>query len=96
MEPVALHFAGKRQQGLGDVFEFQDELPVIQNALAAFSADVVAEIPSGDHMTVIGRVRSLVQRYEQEPLVFTRGRFVGIHGPRVAPSELPLPDTGWI
>jgi flavin reductase (DIM6/NTAB) family NADH-FMN oxidoreductase RutF len=75
MEPVAWHFSGKSNQGLSEVFEDCDGLPVIRDALAAFTAHVVEQIPAGDHTIFVGRVSCLVQRPGHEPLIFTRGRF---------------------
>ena len=75
MEPLAWHFSGKSNQGIREVFEDCDGLPVIRDALAAFAAHVVAEIPAGDHTIYIGRVSRLVQRVGREPLIFNQGRF---------------------
>jgi flavin reductase (DIM6/NTAB) family NADH-FMN oxidoreductase RutF len=75
MEPLAWHFSGRSNQGIREVFEDCDGLPVIRDALAVFTADVVEEIPAGDHTIFVGRVSCLVQRPGREPLVFDRGRF---------------------
>jgi flavin reductase (DIM6/NTAB) family NADH-FMN oxidoreductase RutF len=75
MEPVAWHFSGKSNEGLSEVFEDCDGLPVIRDTLAAFTAHVAKEIPAGDHTIFVGRVSCLVHRPGHEPLIFNRGRF---------------------
>jgi flavin reductase (DIM6/NTAB) family NADH-FMN oxidoreductase RutF len=83
MEPVAWHFSGKSNLGLSEVFEDCDGLPVIRDALAAFTANVIEEISAGDHTIFVGRVSCLVQRPGHEPLIFNQGRFATIRLPGI-------------
>jgi flavin reductase (DIM6/NTAB) family NADH-FMN oxidoreductase RutF len=102
MESIAWHFSGKMKHHLPEVFEECDGLPVIRNALAAFTADVAEEILAGDHTIFLGRVSSLIQGSEHEPLIFNRGHFAVLaeccnhaHTPStlLAPaSDLPQPQ----
>jgi flavin reductase (DIM6/NTAB) family NADH-FMN oxidoreductase RutF len=81
MEAVASHFSGRPNGSLSDVFENCNGLPVVRDALAAFVADVVQEIPAGDHVIFVGRVCCLMQRSGRPPLIFSRGRFAALENP---------------
>ena len=94
MEPLALHFSGTPNQDLpSEMFEDCDGLPVIRDALAAFAAHVIEEIPAGDHTIYIGRVSRLVQRPGREPLIFNRGRFAILERGLASGVQLPPPSV---
>lgn len=74
MQALADHFAGKPQDGLGEIFEDFGGLPVIRGALAHFAARLYQAVDAGDHVLFIGRVEKLAHR-ARRPLIFQRGAF---------------------
>lgn len=75
MEHVAMHFAGRHDPQLAQIFDRHDDLPVVPGAVAVFLADVEQEVEAGDHILFIGRVTHLERRPESRPLLFCGGRF---------------------
>ena len=55
-------------------FETLADIPVIPNALAQVSCDVVTEYIEGDHTLFIGKVRD-IRVQDGEPLLFYAGKY---------------------
>lgn len=102
MEPVALHFAGRHDPALSRVLEIREGLPVLPGAAVQLIADVVNEVPAGDHTLFIGVVRAILRGGRRAAAAVSwravpaavRG---GLTGLRPAP-RLPLPrpfPSGW-
>ncbi|WP_188282459.1 flavin reductase family protein [Streptomyces sp. CBMA29] len=75
-ESVARAFAGKGTAEIHDVANHPSVtgVPVLSEALAFLSCQLVEEFDGGDHTIFLGRVVELgVPRQHQEPLVFFRG-----------------------
>lgn len=71
---LALHFAGKPQEGIEIPFGERTGVPVIEGALGQVVARVVQEVDAGDHVLFIGEVEHMECR-EGAPLLFYGGRF---------------------
>lgn len=93
MDKIAWHFAGKPNDSLHDLFEEVGGLPVIRGALATFVAEVHEEILAGDHTIFLGRVTSLMQVSEPQPLLFIKGKFGQMEDSRRAPASLLQLET---
>ncbi len=78
MRDHALHFAGRTNEGLTDLFRDQHGLPVLQDAGAVLVADLVQQVETGDHVLLIGHVRHLDSDPAAKPLVFHAGQFGGV------------------
>jgi len=52
--------------------------PVLDEAIAWFDCSICNVFPAGDHEIVLGRVLDFGERAGGAPLVFHRGRFVGL------------------
>lgn len=79
-EDVAWHFAGRSRRELIHGFAALDGLPIACEVAAAFAADVVGDIPAGDHVIFIGRVTAMQRDTDARPLVFHCGKFGGMRG----------------
>ena len=75
MEPLALHFAGKKNPTLTGVLESRDGLPILPKASAIFLTDVVQEIEAGDHVMFLGQITDFENNREKPPLLFSGGKF---------------------
>lgn len=75
MEHVAMHFAGRHDPALADIFVERDGLPVVQGASVVFLADVAQEVEAGDHTLFIGRVTRIERDPQAQPLLFCGGKF---------------------
>ncbi|MEU6041221.1 flavin reductase family protein [Actinomadura sp. NPDC047616] len=78
-EQLALRFARRGEDhfaGLEVTYE-RHEVPVIPDAFAHLECEVERHFVAGDHVVVIGQVRSICER-EGEPLGFLAGRFSDI------------------
>jgi len=75
MRAHALHFAGRTDEALTDLFEDACGLPVIRGAGAVFVTDLVQRIPAGDHNLLIGQVRHLWHDPLARPLLWHGGQF---------------------
>lgn len=75
MHAHALHFAGRQNETLTDVFADCEGLPVLRNAAALMVADVVQQVDAGDHVLLLGRVRHLDRDPATEPLLYLAGQF---------------------
>lgn len=75
MERTALHFAGRHDPQLAGVLEDRAGLPVVPGAAVQLMADVVQEVPAGDHTLFIGHVRDIHHEDGLAPLLFYSGQF---------------------
>lgn len=75
MSAHALHFAGRSQEELKDLFEDRHGLPVLRGAGAIIVTDLVQRIAAGDHVLLVGQVRHLDHDPIARPLVWHGGRF---------------------
>ena len=73
-EQYAAHFAGQRVADSEPRFVWENDLPLLEGALAHVGCRVVDVHPAGDHVLWIGEVEHLYHR-EGEPLLFYTGRF---------------------
>lgn len=78
MQPLAWHFAGRADPGLDAPFTRVAGLPVVPGACAVLVADVVQEVPAGDHVLFIGQVRHIERSPEARPLLFHAGAFAAM------------------
>ena len=89
-ERVAWHFAGRPMTDAGDLFTWDGDVPLVQDAIAHVACTLWDEHEAGDHTLYLGRVEHLHSR-PGEPLLFHRGTFG-----RVAPEEQVLAHSwGW-
>lgn len=66
--------------------------PRLTNAIAHFECEPYACHEGGDHMIFLGRVVSFsTSETAAEPLLFFRGRYHSVVGPRIDVPEWPLP-----
>jgi flavin reductase (DIM6/NTAB) family NADH-FMN oxidoreductase RutF len=70
----AAHFAGQRVSPVDPSFDWHEDLPLLEGALAHVGCTVVDVHPAGDHVLWIGEVEHLWHR-DGEPLLFYTGRF---------------------
>lgn len=70
---TALQFAGKPQEDHHISWVTEDGAPRIDGSLAYFTCDPWRMYDGGDHVLVLGQVRSFGQQDEQDPLLFYRG-----------------------
>lgn len=75
MRGHALHFAGRGDGTLTDLFQDRHGLPVLRGAAAVIVADVVQQIEAGDHVIFLGHVRHLDRDPAAAPLVYHAGQF---------------------
>ena len=73
-EHFAAHFAGQRASDTDPAFVWENDLPLLDGALAHVGCRVVDVHPAGDHVLWIGEVEHL-EHIEGEPLLFYTGRF---------------------
>lgn len=78
MRAHALHFAGRPDAALSDLFEVRHSLPVLRGAAAILVTDVVQTIEAGDHVLLIGKVKHLEHRLVTRPLLYHAGQFGSI------------------
>lgn len=75
MRRHALHFAGRADGMLTDLFQDRHGLPILRNAAAVLVADVVQQIEAGDHVLLLGHVRHLDRDPAAAPLLYHAGQF---------------------
>ncbi|MCC9620471.1 flavin reductase family protein [Thalassospira sp. MA62] len=75
MRPHAMHFAGRTDETLTDLFDEHDDLPTLRDAAAVIVCDVVQEIEAGDHVLFLGHVRHLDRTPSAAPLLYHAGKF---------------------
>ncbi|MFL5862139.1 MAG: flavin reductase family protein [Solirubrobacteraceae bacterium] len=73
-EQFAAHFAGQRASETEPKFVWENDLPLLDGALAHVGCRVVDVHAAGDHVLWIGEVEHLDHR-DGEPLLFYTGRF---------------------
>ncbi|MFZ0088203.1 MAG: flavin reductase family protein [Solirubrobacteraceae bacterium] len=73
-EDFAAHFAGQRLSPVAPTFTWENDLPLLDGALAHVGCRVVDVHTAGDHVLWIGEVEHLKHR-DGEPLLFYTGRF---------------------
>lgn len=78
MQKHALHFAGRFDESLKDLFQEQDGLPVLRNASAVLLADLAQQIETGDHVLLVGHVRYVDYSPGTKPLLYHAGQFRSI------------------
>lgn len=71
----ALHFAGRPNETLTDLFLEHHGLPILRDAAAVIVADVVQQVEAGDHVLLLGHVRYLDHDPAAAPLLFHAGQF---------------------
>jgi len=74
-QELCQHFAGRPIEGLTIAFEDIDGIPVIKDALAHITAEIVDAHEAGDHTLFIGRVRYIAYKEGLHPLLFCQGRY---------------------
>lgn len=79
MEHVAMHFAGRHNPELAELFEHKESHPVVPGASAVFMTEVEREVEVGDHSLFIGRVTHIHHDPASRPLVFHGGKFSALH-----------------
>jgi flavin reductase (DIM6/NTAB) family NADH-FMN oxidoreductase RutF len=77
-EQFAAHFAGQRESAVPPEFVWENDLPLLDGALAHVGCRVVDVHAAGDHVLWIGEVEHLSHR-DGEPLLFYTGRFGTLH-----------------
>ncbi|WP_138416352.1 flavin reductase family protein [Aquibacillus sediminis] len=71
---VADFFASKNKRTEELDYSYLDGLPVIPNAIAQISCEVVSEHVEGDHTLLVGSVTD-IRTQDGEPLIFAGGRY---------------------
>jgi flavin reductase (DIM6/NTAB) family NADH-FMN oxidoreductase RutF len=71
---LSMNFAGQLEKPVDVQFEQLGGLPVIKDALAQISCQVVNEVQAGDHVLFIGKVTD-INMTEQDPLLFFSGKY---------------------
>ncbi|OBY27654.1 phenol hydroxylase [Leisingera sp. JC1] len=75
MKAHALHFAGRSDERLMDLFLSSQGLPVLRGAAAVITADLMQQVEAGDHVLFLGHVRHLIRDSAATPLLFHAGQF---------------------
>lgn len=78
MQPHALHFAGRPDDTLTNLFQERHGLPTLRGAAAILVAYVVREVEAGDHVLLLGHVRHLDHDPTAGPLLYHAGQFSGL------------------
>jgi flavin reductase (DIM6/NTAB) family NADH-FMN oxidoreductase RutF len=90
--PFAVNVLSQAQEGLSRHFSatgdknwngaahvvWDSGCPILENALANMEGEVVSNHDGGDHVIVLGRVRRLRINDNGRPLLFYRGRHIGL------------------
>lgn len=72
-ESVSTHFAGRPLE-VAPEFVWQNEIPLIKDAVAHLVCDVVEEHVAGDHTLYIGKVE-WISYEDDEPLLYYGGKY---------------------
>jgi flavin reductase (DIM6/NTAB) family NADH-FMN oxidoreductase RutF len=97
-QELAMHFAGKPQDGLDIPWTIpqSNRPPRLSNCAALFDCKPWRSYDGGDHVLFLGEVEQMELADDAEPLIFYQGRFRAVGG---FTSELTLPtfvpDPGW-
>lgn len=78
MRTHALHFAGRSDAALSDLFEDRHGLPILRGAAAVLVTEVVQTVEAGDHIMLIGKVRHVEHTPVSGPLLHHAGQFGGV------------------
>lgn len=78
-EDLAMHFAGRPRDDIGEPLRDLDGLPVARQASAVFATHVDQTVDAGDHVIYVGRVSALETDDAAPPLTFHKGRFGRLH-----------------
>ncbi|WP_455675816.1 flavin reductase family protein [Pradoshia sp.] len=73
-QDYSLIFAGQKKDDTIIQFDRLADIPVLSEALAQISCDVVSEYVEGDHTLFIGKVRD-IKLEDKEPLLFFAGQY---------------------
>ncbi|WP_102691984.1 flavin reductase family protein [Rummeliibacillus pycnus] len=76
---LSMIFAGQIKENLNVQFKWQNNLPVIENALANLTCKVFNTHVEGDHTLYVGEVTSLDVVEGNNPLIFFEGKYQEIH-----------------
>ncbi|WP_167042331.1 flavin reductase family protein [Salinibacterium sp. ZJ454] len=57
--------------------------PCLEEAVAWIECELFDEVDTGDHTLVLGRVLQIDAAGDGQPLVFHRGRYLGLHAPQL-------------
>jgi flavin reductase (DIM6/NTAB) family NADH-FMN oxidoreductase RutF len=71
------HFSGRPRLDLDPAFEVIGGTPVLRDAVATITADIVARHECGDHTLFVGHIRNL-RRHGGPPLVIHSGRIASL------------------
>ena len=74
-QDVCMHFAGRPKENLTIEFTEVEGTPVLKEAVARITAEVVDAHEAGDHTLFIGHVRHLDYNEQLKPLIFCRGSY---------------------
>jgi flavin reductase (DIM6/NTAB) family NADH-FMN oxidoreductase RutF len=89
-ERIALHFAGRRLDGHGELFEWASGVPFVCGAIAHVGCSLHEHHDAGDHTLYLGHVEHLESR-PGRPLLFHQGSFG-----QMSSEEAALAQTwGW-
>ena len=75
MQKHALHFAGRPDKTLVNLFQDSHGLPTLRDAAAILIANDIRLVEAGDHVLVLGHVRHLDHDATAVPLLFHAGQF---------------------
>lgn len=78
MRDHALHFAGRSDRILTNLFRELHGLPVLRGAGAIIVADLMQQFETGDHVLLVGHVRHLNSDPAARPLLYHAGQFGSI------------------
>ncbi|EQB36795.1 hypothetical protein M948_17325 [Virgibacillus sp. CM-4] len=78
-QDISMHFAGQANSGEEIQFDYIQQIPVIQNALASVVCDLDRSVEVGDHTLFIGKVVD-INLTDGNPLTFFGGKY-GKHEP---------------
>ncbi|WP_188944166.1 flavin reductase family protein [Virgibacillus salexigens] len=78
-QDISMHFAGQANAGEEIQFDYIQQIPVIQNALASVVCDLDRSVKVGDHTLFIGKVID-INLTDGNPLTFFGGKY-GKHEP---------------
>lgn len=73
-QDLSMHFAGQKETSREIPFTTLQGIPVIDDAVAQISCDVIAEHVEGDHTLFIGKING-IQLKEHKPLIFYKGNY---------------------
>ena len=90
-EDLAMHFAGRPKEHIGEPLRDLGGLPVAKQASAVFATDVAQAVDAGDHVIFLGLVSALETDADAEPLTFHKGRFGNLHE-----ETPPLLNPDWM